>query len=192
MPCPRPYPYLRHWSHPARFAEGGRPLVGGVLEDQPDHRAIPGRFPGPGRDAVAPEATADLTDRAPLLTDPLEDRPHDPRERDDPQLGRRAAQEVRDEEELVGILRRELGPGRLDDADLELEACPGTRRQRPHRGDPALADEERPCKPVLHGRDEEHGARPVAPFVHAGRYNNGAIDGSHSAGSNAEFCPRLS
>jgi hypothetical protein len=62
-----------------RLAEGRRPLVGGVLEHQPDRRAIPGRFTLPGGDAVALQASADLADRAPLLADPLEDLPHDPR-----------------------------------------------------------------------------------------------------------------
>ncbi len=63
----------------ACLAEGGRPLVGGVPEIRPDHRAVPGRFAGPRGDAVALQASADLTDRASLLAHPLEDLPHDPR-----------------------------------------------------------------------------------------------------------------
>src|SRR5204862_209282 len=62
----------------ARLAEGRRPLVGGVLEDQPDHRAVPGRFAGPRGNAVALQTSANLTDRASFLADPLEDLPHDP------------------------------------------------------------------------------------------------------------------
>src|SRR4051795_9128385 len=61
-----------------RLAERGRPLVGGVLEHRPDHRAVPGRFAGPREDAVTLEASTHLTDRRPLLADPLEDPPHDP------------------------------------------------------------------------------------------------------------------
>src|SRR4051812_35532442 len=62
----------------ARLAEGRRPLVGGVLQYRPDRRAVPGRFAGPRRDALAFQAAADLADGAPLLADPLEDLPHDP------------------------------------------------------------------------------------------------------------------
>src|SRR5512135_1863172 len=61
----------------ARLAEGRRPPVGGVLQDQPDRRAVPGRFAGPRGDAVTSEASTDLADRAPLLADPREDLPHD-------------------------------------------------------------------------------------------------------------------
>jgi hypothetical protein len=62
----------------ARLAEAGRPLVGGVLEIRPDHRAVPGRSAGPRGDAVAVQPPADLTDRASLVAHPLEDLPHDP------------------------------------------------------------------------------------------------------------------
>src|SRR5436309_14175525 len=60
-----------------RLAERGRPLVGGVLEHRPDHRAVPGRFAGPRGDAVTSEASAGLTERRPFLADPREDPPHD-------------------------------------------------------------------------------------------------------------------
>src|SRR4051794_41254686 len=69
---------LRLESAPARLAEGRRPLVGGVLEDRPDHRAIPGRFAGPRRHPLVSQAAADLADGTSLLADPLEDLPHDP------------------------------------------------------------------------------------------------------------------
>ena len=45
---------------------------------RPDHRAVPGRFAGPRGNAVALQTSANLTDRASFLTDPLEDLPHDP------------------------------------------------------------------------------------------------------------------
>src|SRR6185312_12626245 len=48
------------------------------LEHPPDHRAIPGRSPGPRADAVPLETAANLTDRSPFLAHPLEDPPHDP------------------------------------------------------------------------------------------------------------------
>src|SRR3954471_17521676 len=60
-----------------RLAVGCRPLVGGVLEDQPDRRAIPGRFAGSGGDSLAFQAAADFADGAPFLADPAEDLPHD-------------------------------------------------------------------------------------------------------------------
>ena len=62
----------------ARLAERRRPLVGRILEDQPDHRAIPGRLAGPRGDTVAAQASAHLTDGAPFLADPLKDLPHNP------------------------------------------------------------------------------------------------------------------
>jgi hypothetical protein len=63
---------------PARVFPNAAFPVSRVLEDQPDRRPIPGRFSGPRGDAVASQASADLTDGAPLLADPLEDLPHDP------------------------------------------------------------------------------------------------------------------
>src|ERR1700724_4204431 len=62
-----------------RLPERGRPLMGGVLEHRPDHRAVPGRFAGPREDAVTLEPAAHLTKRRPFLADPREDPPHDPR-----------------------------------------------------------------------------------------------------------------
>src|SRR5262245_26230270 len=62
----------------ARLAERRLPLVRGVLEHQPDRRPVPHRFAFPRGDALVTQAPADLTDRAPLLADPLEDLPHDP------------------------------------------------------------------------------------------------------------------
>src|SRR3954470_4237341 len=73
------------WAEPLRFefaaarlAEGRRPLVGRVLEDRPDPRAVPGRFAGPSRHPLVFQAAADLADGASVLADPLEDLPHDP------------------------------------------------------------------------------------------------------------------
>src|SRR5262249_3029729 len=43
----------------ACLAESRLPSVGGVLEDQPDRRPVPGRFAGPRGDTFAPEASAD-------------------------------------------------------------------------------------------------------------------------------------
>src|SRR3954467_12212269 len=65
-------------SAPTRLAEGRRPLVGGVLEDRPDHRAVPGGLAGPSRHPLVFQAAADLTDGTSFLADPLEDLPHDP------------------------------------------------------------------------------------------------------------------
>src|SRR5690349_13053605 len=62
-----------------RLAEGRRSPVGGVLEDRPDHRPVPGRFAGPSRHPLGFQAAADLADGTSLLADPLEDLPHDPR-----------------------------------------------------------------------------------------------------------------
>jgi hypothetical protein len=62
-----------------RLTEGRRPPVGGVLEDRPGHRAVPGRFAGPSRHPLGLQAAADLADGTSLLADPLEDLPHDPR-----------------------------------------------------------------------------------------------------------------
>src|SRR3954452_16815453 len=63
---------------PARLAEGRRPLVGGVLEDRPDHRPVPGRFAGPSRHPLVFQAAADLADGTSFLADPFEDLSHDP------------------------------------------------------------------------------------------------------------------
>ena len=62
----------------ARLTEGSRPLVGGVLEDRPDHRAVPGRFAGPSRHPLVFQAAADLADGTPFLSHPPEDLLHDP------------------------------------------------------------------------------------------------------------------
>ena len=62
----------------ARLAERRLPLVRGVFEEQPDRRPVPRRFTFPRGDALVTQAPADLTDRAPLLADPLKDLPHDP------------------------------------------------------------------------------------------------------------------
>src|SRR5262249_13151236 len=73
----RPEP-LRLQRPRAPLAERGPPLVGGVLEHQPDRRAVPSGSPGPRRDRLTSGATADLTDRASFLADPREDLAHDP------------------------------------------------------------------------------------------------------------------
>jgi hypothetical protein len=49
-----------------------------ILQGRPDHRTVPGWLPGPRGNPLALQTSAHLTDRAPFLTDPLEDLPHDP------------------------------------------------------------------------------------------------------------------
>src|SRR5262249_13714938 len=62
-----------------RLAEGGRPLVGGILEDRPNDRPVPGRLPRPGGDSRAVQASADFTDRTSVLAHPGEDQADDAR-----------------------------------------------------------------------------------------------------------------
>ena len=73
------------------------------------------------------------------------------------ELGRRAAQERRDEQQLVGVLGR---VGRLEapargEPGLELDRSAAARRQRPHRGDSAARDEDRAAEARLDRRDEQ-------------------------------------
>jgi hypothetical protein len=55
------------------LAESRRPLEGRILEDRPNHRAIPGGLPGPSRHPLAVQAAADFADGTPVLADPRED-----------------------------------------------------------------------------------------------------------------------
>src|SRR4051794_28718812 len=66
---PRPDPGL---------AEGGRPGVGGVPEDAPHRRPVPGALAAPGRVALRLQAPTDLADADAVTADPAEDQPDDP------------------------------------------------------------------------------------------------------------------
>src|SRR5690349_1115012 len=65
---PRPDPGL---------AEGGRPGVGGVLEDAPHRRPVPGALAAAGRVALRLQAPADLADADAVTADPAEDQADD-------------------------------------------------------------------------------------------------------------------
>src|SRR5262249_59154203 len=52
---------------------------GGILEDRPNDGPVPGSLPRPRGDSMAFQASADLTDRTPVLADPDEDHSDDPR-----------------------------------------------------------------------------------------------------------------
>src|SRR5204863_102533 len=82
---------------------------------------------------------------------------------DEGELRRRAAEEGPDQEELVevaGPLPRE-GAARGGEARLGLEVGAAARRQRPHRGDAAGGDEDRPGVPRLYGRHDEAPPYPL-------------------------------
>src|SRR5579872_3571432 len=85
-------------------------------------------------------------------------------ERADGELGRRAADELRDDEQRVGALGVERGPalrGRTQPG-LDLEAA-ASLRDRPHGGDATARDEERAAEAGLGGgRDEAERRRPQA------------------------------
>src|SRR4051812_20667991 len=66
---PRPDPGL---------AEGGRPGVGGILEDAPHRRAIPGALAAAGQVALPLQTPADLADADAVTADPAEDQANDP------------------------------------------------------------------------------------------------------------------
>src|SRR4051794_791287 len=66
---PRPDPGL---------AEGGRPGVGGILEDAPPRRAIPGALAAAGQVALPLQTPADLADADAVTADPAEDQANDP------------------------------------------------------------------------------------------------------------------
>src|SRR3954452_16760881 len=65
---PRPDPGL---------AEGGRPGVGGVPENAPHRRPVPGALAAPGRVALRLQAPADLADADAVTADPAEDQADD-------------------------------------------------------------------------------------------------------------------
>src|SRR5215212_5072621 len=67
----------RHRSDPG-LAEGRRSSIGGVPEDAPHGRPIPGRLAAAGPDALLLETPAHLADAAALAADPREDPPPDP------------------------------------------------------------------------------------------------------------------
>src|SRR4051794_9684760 len=67
----------RHRSDPG-LAEGRRSSIGGVPENAPYGRPIPGRLAAPGQDALLLETTAGLADADALAADPRKDPPHDP------------------------------------------------------------------------------------------------------------------
>src|SRR5215213_6370128 len=67
----------RHRSDPG-LAEGRRSRIGGVPENAPHGRPIPGRLAAPGQDALLLETTAGLADADALAADPRKDPPHDP------------------------------------------------------------------------------------------------------------------
>src|SRR5215207_1256860 len=67
----------RHRSDPG-LAEGRRSSIGGVLENAPHGRPIPGRLAAPGLDTLAQETPTYLADADALAADPRKDPPHDP------------------------------------------------------------------------------------------------------------------
>src|SRR5215218_9700213 len=73
----------------------------------------------------------------------------------DAELGRRPAEELRDDQQFVGILGRErrLCATRLREPCLDLER--GARRDRPRCGDASRRDEERAAEALLRSRGEE-------------------------------------
>src|SRR5215212_9263193 len=67
----------RHRSDPG-LAEGRRSSIGGVPEDAPHGRPIPGRLAAPGLDTLAQETPTYLADADAVAADPRKDPPHDP------------------------------------------------------------------------------------------------------------------
>src|SRR3954468_1633131 len=67
----------RHGPDPG-LAEGRRSRIGGVPEDAPHGRPIPGRLAPAGPDALLLETAAGLARAAPPAADPRKDPPHDP------------------------------------------------------------------------------------------------------------------
>src|SRR3954452_13491695 len=67
----------RHRSDPG-LAEGRRSSIGGVPENAPHGRPIPGRLAAAGPDALLLETPAHLAEADALAADPREDSPHDP------------------------------------------------------------------------------------------------------------------
>src|SRR3954451_14423222 len=74
--APRPQPG-RHRSDPG-LAEGRRSSIGGVPENAPHGRPIPGRLAAPGPDALPLVSTARPSEADALAADPRKDPPHDP------------------------------------------------------------------------------------------------------------------
>src|SRR4051812_21738652 len=67
----------RHGPDPG-LAEGRRSSIGGVPEDAPHGRPIPGRLAAPGPDALLLETPTYLAEADALAADPRKDPPHDP------------------------------------------------------------------------------------------------------------------
>src|SRR3954465_10624336 len=67
----------RHGPDPG-LAEGRRSRIGGVPEDAPHGRPIPGRLAAAGPDALLLETPAGLADADALAADPRKDPSHDP------------------------------------------------------------------------------------------------------------------
>src|SRR3982751_5548478 len=67
----------RHGPDPG-LAEGRRSRIGGVPEDAPHGRPIPGRLAAAGPDALPQETPAHLAEADALAADPRKDPSHDP------------------------------------------------------------------------------------------------------------------